>query len=102
MQSCDVNQSVALAFAREQRDAKIHHQHLGNGRARISKVYTGTSDRELHEAMDRDAELLRAHGADNFHRTRIGRNASCPCGSGLKFKKCCISGAALVGPARSR
>lgn len=24
-------------------------------------------------------------------REKIGRNAPCPCGSGVKFKKCCIS-----------
>lgn len=23
--------------------------------------------------------------------SRIGRNESCPCGSGIKFKKCCIN-----------
>jgi len=22
--------------------------------------------------------------------TKIGRNAPCPCGSGLKYKKCCL------------
>lgn len=22
---------------------------------------------------------------------RVGRNDSCPCGSGLKFKKCCLN-----------
>lgn len=24
-------------------------------------------------------------------RTKIGRNDACPCGSGLKYKKCCLS-----------
>jgi uncharacterized protein len=23
------------------------------------------------------------------HRTKIGRNDPCPCGSGMKFKRCC-------------
>lgn len=26
----------------------------------------------------------------DFHAVRAGRNDPCPCGSGLKFKKCCI------------
>lgn len=25
-----------------------------------------------------------------FGRTRIGRNEKCPCGSGKKFKRCCV------------
>lgn len=24
-------------------------------------------------------------------RTRVGRNEKCPCGSGKKFKKCCLA-----------
>ena len=40
-------------------------------------------------------EVLRAHG-DDLHEpparaVKIGRNQSCPCGSGLKYKKCCGS-----------
>jgi len=26
-----------------------------------------------------------------INKTRVGRNAPCPCGSGLKYKKCCIN-----------
>jgi preprotein translocase subunit SecA len=29
-----------------------------------------------------------SHGT--VHHTKIGRNSLCPCGSGKKFKKCCI------------
>jgi len=25
-------------------------------------------------------------------RRKVGRNAPCPCGSGLKYKRCCVSG----------
>lgn len=28
--------------------------------------------------------------ASRVIRKKIGRNSSCPCGSGIKFKKCCI------------
>ena len=26
-------------------------------------------------------------------RKKVGRNETCPCGSGIKFKKCCLFGA---------
>ena len=26
-----------------------------------------------------------------YPRNKIGRNKPCPCGSGLKFKKCCLN-----------
>jgi uncharacterized protein len=29
-------------------------------------------------------------GAGSTRRTRIGRNDPCPCGSGKKYKKCCL------------
>jgi uncharacterized protein len=29
-------------------------------------------------------------GAGPARRTRIGRNDPCPCGSGKKYKKCCL------------
>ena len=33
-------------------------------------------------------------------RQKVGRNETCPCGSGLKFKKCCLDGKpALLKPA---
>jgi len=27
----------------------------------------------------------------NFIMTKIGRNSPCPCGSGLKYKNCCLN-----------
>lgn len=99
MQSCEMP-ALALEslLAQEQRDAlaKIHHEHLGNGRVRVRQYYSGTRDRDIHEAMDADREVLERAGATNFRRTRIGRNATCPCGSGRKFKKCCMAGARVI------
>jgi uncharacterized protein YecA (UPF0149 family) len=38
--------------------------------------------------------------APTFHKTpRPGRNDLCPCGSGLKFKKCCMNAALPKLPA---
>src|SRR5215211_2185266 len=34
---------------------------------------------------------------DLIGHDRVGRNAPCPCGSGLKYKKCCLSKAAPAG-----
>ncbi len=36
--------------------------------------------------------MLKSRGLDvpvSSHRTKIGRNDTCPCGSGKKYKKCC-------------
>ncbi|MEK7753355.1 MAG: SEC-C metal-binding domain-containing protein, partial [Acidobacteriota bacterium] len=30
---------------------------------------------------------------------KVGRNDPCPCGSGLKYKKCCAAGFSLARPA---
>lgn len=101
MQSVNMSDAALVTLlADEERAAalgRIHHEHLGNGRVRVSKVYTGTHDRDIHDAMDRDLAVLQAHGADNVRRTRIGRNSPCHCGSGRKFKKCCITAAERVG-----
>lgn len=67
------------------------------GVVHVREVYTGTLDRRLHEQMDQRRAQLAEAGATDFHRTRIGRNTSCPCGSGRKFKKCCIDKAVNVG-----
>jgi uncharacterized protein YecA (UPF0149 family) len=49
--------------------------------------------------MDRRLTEVTAkiEGATLAHRAKIGRNSSCPCGSGLKFKKCCIGKAHFTG-----
>jgi uncharacterized protein YecA (UPF0149 family) len=56
------------------------------------ETFIGTSDRANHEAMDRRLHEVQAkiEGATMRHRAKVGRNANCPCGSGRKFKKCCI------------
>lgn len=30
-------------------------------------------------------------GSNEISRKKLGRNASCPCGSGKKFKRCCLN-----------
>lgn len=94
MQSYDMPVSAFEEYAkreREERLSKIHHQHLGDGRVRLREFFVGDRDRDMHEKMDARRAQMESAGATNFYRTKIGRNATCPCGSGLKFKKCCIS-----------
>jgi hypothetical protein len=40
-------------------------------------------------ARERLAELNTGQHFSNFQR-KLGRNDSCPCGSGKKYKKCCL------------
>lgn len=64
------------------------------GEVEFTKVFTGNSDREIYDEMDAMKAKIEAAGAQEIHRTKIGRNTPCPCGSGQKFKKCCIDKAA--------
>jgi uncharacterized protein YchJ len=60
--------------------------------------FVGPSNREMHKAMDkRAAEVARGGKGVTIYRTAIGRNATCPCGSGQKFKRCCLDKAQIVG-----
>lgn len=85
-----------LELARRDRIAAVHHEHLATGKTLVRQFYTGTRNDTMHTAMDSDASLMRGLGATETYRTKIGRNASCPCGSGRKFKKCCLHSAQTV------
>ena len=37
-----------------------------------------------------DIKRLLAHNVPMTDKPKAGRNDPCPCGSGLKFKKCCL------------
>lgn len=60
------------------------------------EFFTGSTDKAMHKEMDRRLADLKAEGHEFVARTRIGSNATCPCGSGMKFKKCCIDKATAV------
>jgi uncharacterized protein YecA (UPF0149 family) len=62
-----------------------------------TEVFTGRRARDIQDAMDARQREVEAVGGQMVHRTRIGRNSPCLCGSGLKFKKCCIDKAAVAG-----
>jgi hypothetical protein len=50
-------------------------------------------------SAERDREWTPAVPARNPYRN-VGRNDACPCGSGKKFKKCCLPAAALTAAPR--
>jgi len=53
--------------------------------------FSGENNKEVTEKMDTRLAELEARGHTLVSRIRVGRNQPCPCGSGKKFKKCCIS-----------
>lgn len=94
--------SQSYVMPREQFEAQgqfsnlIHKQLIGD-RVLATEVFTGPRVRDLHDAMDARLKAIEAAGGALIHRAKIGRNTPCPCGSGLKFKKCCIDKAEIVG-----
>jgi Mlc titration factor MtfA (ptsG expression regulator) len=42
------------------------------------------------EKMTRQDTASFLSGVTNFRARRVGRNSRCPCGSGKKYKKCCL------------
>lgn len=59
---------------------------------KAQEYFAGETNGEVWDKMrarlaglEQEAEVLKVE------RRKIGRNDPCPCGSGKKFKKCCIS-----------
>ena len=46
---------------------------------------------EIKEIGKRSLLSTRVKPISNTHTTKIGRNEPCPCGSGKKYKKCCMN-----------
>ncbi len=53
------------------------------------EFFAAESRKEVNDQMDQ--RLAELKGETLVRRIKIGRNHACPCGSGKKFKKCCIS-----------
>ena len=57
----------------------------------MREFFKGMTAQEVTQKMDiRKEQIEQAGGTVVARRTKIGRNESCPCGSGRKFKKCCL------------
>lgn len=52
--------------------------------------FIAKSDEDANRLMADAAEEKAKKGYKVSTRRKIGRNEPCPCGSGKKFKKCCI------------
>lgn len=63
-----------------------------------TEIFTGETVRAVHEQMDARRDELERLGYRFKKRTSIGRNSSCPCGSGRKYKKCCLLSGASSPP----
>jgi hypothetical protein len=56
------------------------------------EVFSGyTTKKALDSAMQVRRAQLEQQGYKLVARAKIGRNDPCPCGSGAKFKRCCVS-----------
>lgn len=64
----------------------------------LQEFFTGQTTEKLTEKMDARLEELKAQGHELVRRVEldeltvksISRNAPCPCGSGHKYKRCCM------------
>jgi uncharacterized protein YecA (UPF0149 family) len=67
---------------------EFRHEQSGEIQQRV----TVAPNREaLFNKMERVRNELEADGFHETNRKKLGRNDFCPCGSGIKFKKCHIS-----------
>jgi uncharacterized protein YecA (UPF0149 family) len=55
------------------------------------EFFTAETDEKVKNKMNKRLSELESKGHELVKRIKIGRNDLCPCGSGLKFKKCCIN-----------
>ena len=62
-----------------------------------TEFFMGPTNAANHAAMDQRLATLAQEGHSFHRRTKLGRNTTCPCGSGRKFKKCCIGAAQFTG-----
>ena len=63
----------------------------------FQEYFSAPSDMKLKKKMDARLNELEAKGHTLVRRVpKIGRNEKCPCGSGIKFKKCCLNKVNLV------
>jgi uncharacterized protein YecA (UPF0149 family) len=96
---------MTLTFFTSPKLAEAYHQET-NGKSNLEQ-FADSIIEVLPEAMSEYAHLGRAIyqarlevndlDSEPTDRAKVGRNDPCPCGSGKKFKKCCIA-AGGTGP----
>jgi len=76
----------APGFSDKQR-AEIAGQKELIAQQRVKPLLPRQKARLLRELLDRE-HTSRSRPSQPLNRSKVGRNEPCPCGSGLKFKKC--------------
>lgn len=72
------------------------YKDLTGNEKKLQEFYTTTEKNEekakqrIEASMEKRLTELKTKGHSLKRRVKIGRNQVCPCGSGKKFKKCCI------------
>lgn len=89
----------AAQFETMERGQNLIRSQLIGDQVHATEIFTGQRKRDVAEQMDARLRQIEAAGGQLTHRAKLGRNAPCPCGSGLKLKKCCIGKAAVALPA---
>ena len=57
----------------------------------IQEFFTALTDKKVQKEMDNRWKVLESEGRKFIRRIKIRPRDICPCGSGLKFKNCCIN-----------
>ncbi len=73
----------------------IAHQRIRRAERNYKLSYPGHMKALPNELMPRSVQQLvdtRARIHDQFGRGMVSRNSPCPCGTGLRFKRCCMYG----------
>jgi len=58
---------------------------------KLQEFFKGKTPSEILQKMDQRLTVLKEEGHTLMQRIKVGRNEPCPCGSGKKFKKCCLN-----------
>lgn len=75
--------------------------HVPAAGARVQEFFTSNDKPTLFDSMERRRGQLEAAGFVFVGRRAVGRNQPCPCGSGRKFKRCCLPKAVEVLKAKA-
>ncbi len=54
------------------------------------EIFTAESEEELESLLRKKHAIALKNGAVSITQHKCGRNDPCPCGSGRKFKCCCV------------
>lgn len=97
-QTFHMSESAFSELERHNADILKQFQRIDHGgeEVRLTQIASGHTLKAVYDQLDETQRQMKPHGAEMIHRTSIGRNTSCPCGSGRKFKKCCIDKVAVV------